>query len=274
MWMGGHPPLGYAVRDRKLVVVPKEAELVRKIFADFLRVGSATTLSRSLAASGVTTKGGKPMNKGYLYRILSNPVVIGDAVHKGIAYPGEHPAIIDRKLWDKVRSIIQTGPNTRTNKTRARTPALLKGLIFGPTGLAMTPTHTRRAGRLYRYYVSTSVLKQGPETCSIGRVGAADVEGAVIEQVRTLLVCPEVIVRTWRDLRKSVKDLSEAAVREAFNSFADIWNDLFPAEQARIVQLLVERVDVKPDSLSIRLRSEGLSSLLTSLRAPAKSEVA
>jgi DNA invertase Pin-like site-specific DNA recombinase len=260
MWMGGHPPLGYAVKDRKLVIVPKEASLVRKIFADFLKSGSATNLSRSLADAGVTTKGGKPMNKGYLYRVLSNPVVIGHAVHKGVAHPGEHPPIIDRKLWDKVRSIIQASPHVRANGTRARTPALLKGLIFGPTGLAMTPTHTRR--------------KQGPETCPIGRIGAADVEGAVVDQIRTLLVCPEVIVRTWRELRKSVKDLSEAAVRDSLASFGDLWDDLFPAEQARIVQLLVERVDVKPDSLSIRLRAEGLTSLLTSLRAPRGSHAA
>jgi site-specific DNA recombinase len=81
-------------------------------------------------------------------------------------------------------------------------------------------------------------------------------------------------VRTWRELRKSVKELSEAAVRDAFNSFAEVWEDLFPAEQARIVQLLVERVDVKPDALSIRLRSEGLTSLLTSLRAPARTQAA
>jgi len=274
MWMGGYPPLGYAVKDRKLVIVPKEAALVRKIFADFLKTGSATTVSRSLGAAGVTTKGGKPMNKGYLYRVLNNPVVVGDAVHKGVAYPGEHPPIIDRKLWGQVRSVMQASPRVRGNRTRARTPALLKGLIFGPTGLAMTPTHTRRQGRLYRYYVSTSVLKQGPETCPIGRIGAADVEGAVVEQVRTLLVCPEVIVKTWRELRKSVNDLSEAAVREAFSSFGELWDDLFPAEQARIVQLLVERVDVKLDSLNIRLRAEGLTSLLTSLRAPAGSNAA
>src|SRR4051812_2760988 len=110
MWMGGHPPLGYAVKDRKLVIVPKEASLVRKIFADFLKTGSATTVSRSLGAAGVTTKGGKPMNKGYLYRVLNNPVVVGDAVHKGVAYPGEHPPIIDRKLWGQVRSIMQASP--------------------------------------------------------------------------------------------------------------------------------------------------------------------
>jgi hypothetical protein len=118
------------------------------------------------------------------------------------------------------------------------------------------------------------VLKQGPETCAIGRIGAADVEGAVVEQVRALLICPEIIVKTWRELRKSVKDLSEAAVRESFSSFGELWDDLFPAEQARIVQLLIERVDVKPDSLSIRLRAEGLTSLLTSLRASLGSNAA
>ena len=80
--------------------------------------------------------------------------------------------------------------------TRAQTPALLKGLIFGPTGCAMSPTHTRKDGRLYRYYVSQSVLKRGPDACPVGRVPAAEIEAAVVNQLRGLLRAPEIVVGT------------------------------------------------------------------------------
>jgi DNA invertase Pin-like site-specific DNA recombinase len=148
MWMGGHPPLGYRVKDRKLVIHKSEAATVRMIFERFLAIGSATILARALADEGVITKRGKPINKGYLYRLLNNRVYIGEAVHKGSAYPGQHEAIISRDLWDKVRSIIAESPRARANHTRSQTPALLKGLIFGADGRAMTPVHTRKGGRL------------------------------------------------------------------------------------------------------------------------------
>ena len=94
--MGDWAPLGYDVKDRKLVVNEAEAATVRMIFQRFLRVGSMTKLTVALRSEGMRTKGGKPIDKGYLYRILNNRVYIGEAVHKGIAYPGEHAAIIER----------------------------------------------------------------------------------------------------------------------------------------------------------------------------------
>ena len=149
MWMGGFVPLGYDVKDRKLVVNEAEAATVRTIFQQFLRIGSMTKLTVALRSEGMRTKGGKPVDKGYLYRILNNRVYLGEAVHKGIAYPGEHAAIIERPLWDRVHEIIRESPRKRAMRTRAQTPALLKGLIFGPTGAAMTPAHTRKGGKLY-----------------------------------------------------------------------------------------------------------------------------
>jgi site-specific DNA recombinase len=92
MWMGGSPPLGFEVKDRKLVVKADEAATVQMMFERFLTVGSATVLARTLAAEGVTTKRGKPINKGYLYKLLNNQIYIGKAVHKGTAYPGQHEA--------------------------------------------------------------------------------------------------------------------------------------------------------------------------------------
>jgi DNA invertase Pin-like site-specific DNA recombinase len=235
MWMGGWAPLGYDVKDRKLVVNEAEAATVWTIFLRFLRVGSMTRLTVALRSEGMRTKSGKPVDKGYLYRVLNNRVYIGEAVHKGIAYSGEHTAIIDRTLWDRVHDIIGESPRKRAMRTRAQTPALLKGLIFGPTGAAMTPAHTRRNGKLYRYYVSTDMLKRDADSCPIRRVPAGEIETAVIDQLRGLLRAPEIVVRTWRAARETVGDISEAEVREALERLDPLWNELFPAEQARIV---------------------------------------
>jgi site-specific DNA recombinase len=179
--MGGWAPLGYDIKDRKLLVNEAEAATVRALFQRFLRIGSMTKLVVALRAEGMTTKGGKLIDKGYVYRILNNRVYLGEAVHKGVAYPGEHQAIIDRVLWDRVHAVLGESPRRRAANTRAQTPALLKGLILGSTGRAMTPAHTRKDGKLYRYYVSTDVLKRDAEACRLRRVPAAQIEGAVIE---------------------------------------------------------------------------------------------
>src|SRR5205085_1742652 len=125
--------------------------------------GSATALMFALRGEGITGKRGKLIDKGYLYKLLNNRVYVGEAVHKGTAYPGEHQAIIDRALWDRVHAVLRESPRKRAANTRAQTPALLKGLIFEPTGRAMTPAHTRKGGKLYRYYVSTDLLKRDAE---------------------------------------------------------------------------------------------------------------
>ena len=129
----------------------------------------------------------------------------------------------------------------------------------------MSPTHTRKGGKLYRYYVSQTVLKQGPE-CSVRRIPAAEIESAVVDQLRGLLRSPEIIIATRR-VAKSMGDVSETEVCQALHRLDPLWDELFPGEQARIVQLLVERVDVGRDGADIRLRTEGLTNLMADLRA-------
>lgn len=197
--------------------------------------------------------------------MLNNPVYVGEAVHKGASYPGEHHAIIGRDIWDKVQAILSEGSRKRSARTRAQTPALLKGLLFGPTGCAMSPTHTRKGGKLYRYYVSQSVLKNGANACPVGRLPAAEIEAAVIDQVRILISAPEIIIATWKAARQTEDRITESEVRTALLELYPLWNELFPAEQARIVQLLVDRVDVAVDSVSIRLRIGGLAGLVADL---------
>jgi DNA invertase Pin-like site-specific DNA recombinase len=266
MWMGGNVPLGYAVRNRKLVVNEPEAARVRRVFGVFAATGSCVETVRQLGAEGVTTKSGRPINKGDLYKLLNNHAYRGEVVHKGKTYPGEHKAIVPPELWDRVHAVLRENPRARANHSRSQSPALLQGLIFGMDGRAMSPTHTRRRGRLYRYYVSQAVLKNAETDPSIvRRISAAEIEGAVVDQLRALLRQPEIIVGIWRAARAEAPDLSEAETREVLGRLDPLWEELFPAEQARIVRLLVERVEVGPDGADIRLRMAGLTSLMQEL---------
>jgi site-specific DNA recombinase len=270
-WMGGWTPLGYEVSDRKLIIHKEDAEQVRSIFRRFVQLKSATLLARELVIARATNRYGHLLDKGVLYKLLNNRVYIGEAVHKGVSYPGEHKPIIERKLWDQAHAILNQNPRKRAGTTRAQTPALLKGLLFGPDGAAMSPTHTRKAGRLYRYYISQTVIKQGTAACPVKQIPAAEIERIVIDQIRSLLRTPEIIIQTWRTARKADRALAESEVRSALLKFEPIWNELFPAEQARIVELLVERIDLQPDGIDLRLRIEGLTSLCSELRSSAGS---
>src|SRR5262249_10963047 len=144
IWMGGWTPLGYEVCDRKLMIHEADAARVRLIFRRFTQLKSATLLARELVAAGERNRYGHLLDKGVLYKLLNNRVYIGEAVHKGTSYPGEHEAIIDRGLWNQVRAILKESPRKRANKARAQSPALLRGLLFGPDAAAMSPTHTRK----------------------------------------------------------------------------------------------------------------------------------
>jgi len=267
MWMGGCPPLGYEVKDRKLVENPGDAAHVRWVFARFIEIGSGTMLARELAARGVTTSRGHRIDKKFIYRMLNNRVYIGNAVHKGTSYPGEHKAIIDRETWDKVHAILTESPRKRAARTRADTPALLKGLLYGPDGAAFSPTHTRKGGRLYRYYVSQTVLKHGAGSCPVGRVPAGEIEAAVIDQIRAVFRQPEIVAGTWKSARAKDGAITDADAREALIRLDPLWDELFPAEQARIVTLLVERVDIGTDCLNVRLRMDGLARLAREMSA-------
>jgi DNA invertase Pin-like site-specific DNA recombinase len=266
MWMGGKVPLGYAVRNRKLVV-NEEAPRVLQVFELFVETGSGIETVKRLRAEGTTSKSGRPLDKGDVYKLLNNWTYVGDAAHKGQVYPGEHQGIVPRELWDRAHAALQVSPRVRANQNRAQTPALLKGLIFGIDGRALSPTHTRKGGRLYRYYVAQGVLKgdAAGDDSLVRRVPAAAIEAAVVEQLRALLQQPEIIIGTWLAARIGAPDLTEVEVHRALGELDPLWAQLFPAEQARIIRLLVERVVVSPTGADIQLRIEGLASLVRDL---------
>ena len=276
IWMGGYVPLGYDVQDRKLVMNDAEAASVRAIFARFIELGSATVLARELRSDGFRNKQGTLIDKGYLYRVLNNRVYRGEAMHKGKAYPGEHEAIIEEDLWNRAHAILQESPRKRANNSRAQTPALLKGLIFSDTGAAMTPTGTKKGAKLYRYYVSMDVIRSretGEETAPV-RLAAGMVEDAVVTEFRRILQTPEVVTQMLASLKREQGGTSEADAIAALHDIDELWGKLFPAEQARIIQLLVRRVTVTAAGLEVDIRREGVEGMIREMLAPRKMEAA
>jgi site-specific DNA recombinase len=353
-YTGGPPVLGYDVdRERtRLVVNPEEAALVLRIFSDFVETGSTTTLAQQLNAEGHTTKSwttkkgrhrpGKPWNKVLVYRVLNNPLYIGEVTHKGERYPGEHEPIVTRRLWDQAHSILARNCRTRGVRTRTKTPALLRGIIrCAHCDCAMGPSFTKRRGKVYRYYLCVHASKHGAGSCPVGAVPAGEIERAVIEQLRAVFEAPEVVAATVRaareqrearlgevtqqhteataalaalreeaqrlmsgayghsalvagrlaELTSQVEEqerlltrvdeetealsarVTEQEVIEALRSLDPMWEELFPAEQERLVQLLVRRVDVGPDGLDLELQAEGMESLALELRSQEREEV-
>jgi DNA invertase Pin-like site-specific DNA recombinase len=269
LWMGGIPPLGYDVKDRRLVVNEKEAKTVRHIFRRFVQLGSATLLVKELRLDGVTSKSwvtqsgrlreGKPIDKSLIYKLLNNRVYLGEIKHKAQWYKGEHQPIIDKPLWDQVQAILETNWRKRANAIRGKVPFLLRGLVFGSDGRAMSPYHTKnRYGRRYRYYQPQRDAKEHAGASGLPRLPAADLESAVMEQIRAILRAPQMVEEAARRAVRLDPTLDEAQVTVAMTRMDEIWEQLFPDEQARIVKLLVEKVIVSPNDIEVRLRPNGI----------------
>ena len=277
MWMGGVPPLGYDVENRRLVPNDHEAKLIRHIFQRFVELGSGTMLFKELKLDGVTSKAwttqdgktreGKPIDKGLIYKLLNNRTYLGELRHKEQWYQAEHPPIIDRALWDQVHAILATNGRVRGNATRATVSYLLKGIVFGNDGRALSPLHTtKKNGRRYRYYVPQRESKEHAGASGLPRLPAAELESAVLDQLRAVLRSPDLLGDVLPRAIELDPSLDEAKVTVAMTRLDTIWDQLFPAEQTRIVKLLVEKVIVSPNDLEVRLRANGIERLVLELQ--------
>ena len=197
LWVGGMVPLGYDSNERRITVNESEADRVRMIFRSYLKLGSLNLLMADLRKQGIVTKvrtlktgatvGGIPFTRGPLAHLLRNRFYIGEVLH------GEQPPILDRDLFDAVQAkLSEQTTNHRT--TRMNSEALLTGRIFDDRGNRMGPSHVRKGGRKYRYYLSSALFHGAAERAgSVRRVPAADIEALVIRSVRAHLKPPQEI---------------------------------------------------------------------------------
>ena len=198
MWMGGLPSLGYDVQNRKLVVNEEEALTVLHIFRRYVQLRSVRALQAELDAAGIRSKrrmladgtpyGGQKFSRGALYLMLQNRIYRGEITHKGNAYPGEHPAIVEKALWDEVQAVLAENRVNRATGSDAKHPSLLAGMAFDENGERLTPSHAVKKGTRYRYYVSRSLIIGTAKDRSKGRrIPAANLESLVITRLRTFL---------------------------------------------------------------------------------------
>jgi site-specific DNA recombinase len=271
MWMGGVPPLGYTVRDRKLIIVESEAETVRHIFRRYAALGSVRLLKAELETRGIAGKrwtsvagrswGGRPIGRGALYLILQNRIYRGEIVHKDQTYPGEHEAIIDRALWDAVQARLAENSVERSTGVRVKNPSLLAGLLFDSEGHRMTPTHAVKKGRRYCYYVSRPLIVGARADAAAGlRIPAAEIEQIVRNRIRRLLSEParvfEILEAQPGEPRLQQNLMSRAV------ELAGQWAGMSPLRLRVVLLAVVQRVDMHPDQVVIHLRPRRLTALL------------
>jgi site-specific DNA recombinase len=271
MWMGGQPSLGYDVKERKLVVNEAEAETVRGIFRRYIELGTVRALRDDLAAAGVVSKrrmaadgsayGGQRFSRGALYLMLKNRIYRGKIVHKGIAFPGEHAAIVDEELWGRVQSHLEVNRIERREGDKALEPSLLAGIVFDASSEPMTPTHAIKKGTRYRYYISRRLITGPAADCSQGqRVPASNLEALVIGRLRTLLADP---VEFLKAITNGERDTpTQKRLRDAAAALSARWERLPSATQHDLVCSVLVRAQVHADRVDLEVGSARLVSWL------------
>jgi site-specific DNA recombinase len=236
LWVGGPVPLGYAAVDKKILVIPAEADAVRTIFARYLALGSIRALADELDRQGIHSKrrrlsngrsvGGKRFGVGALAHLLKNPFYIGEVVYRGEVHRGQQEPILESGLFEAVQVKLAAQAAARRCRLRG-SPAMLTGRLFDVGGNRMSPTHTNKGGARYRYYVSQVVLQGKPQSAGlVGRVPAAEIEAFVI-----------------------------AALRNHLNSSGS--DEQLPDNDRDLLERHLERVTLTPNHVELRLRQSG-----------------
>ena len=271
MWMGGLPSLGYDVQNRKLVVNEEEVLTVLHIFRRYVQLRSVRALQAELDAAGIRSKqrilangtpyGGQKLSRGALYLMLQNRIYRGEITHKGNAYPGEHPALVDKVLWDQVQAILAENRVNREVGSYAKQPSLLAGLAFDETGERLTPSHAVKKGTRYRYYVSRSLIIGTAKDRSKGRrIPAANLESLVITRLRTFLSDQGAILNVIRDEHADGAGQNRLIGRG--RQIAEELGTFAPDQIRAMLMRLLSRVDIRPDCVEISIRRGRLVELL------------
>jgi site-specific DNA recombinase len=267
MWMGGLPSLGYDVQDRKLVVNDEEALTVLHIFRRYVQLRSVRTLQADLDTAGIRSKrrtladgtlyGGQKLSRGALYLMLQNRIYRGEITHKGNAYPGEHPAIVDKALWEEVQAILAANRVDRATGADAKYPSLLAGLAFDETGERLTPTHAVKKGTRYRYYVSRSLIVGAAKDHSKGRrIPAGNLESLVITRLRAFLADQGAILDAIRN--EHADGAGQKRLIGRGREIAEKLGALAPDRIRALLMALLSRVDIRSDRVEIKVRQPQL----------------
>ncbi len=265
MWMGGIPPMGYVPRERSLSIDEEQAIRVRDIYSLYLDLGCVSKLKAELDKRGwlsperktrrAGAAGNRPFSRGHLYRILSNPIYIGQISHKGEVFEGNHMALIDMEVWNAVQDQLQSNRQGVKGRVNAANPSLLAGLLVDENGERLIPTHAKKRTRRYRYYVSVGLHEGTSADDKAGfRIPAHELETAVLQTIADFLQ-DEARLLDWIDARVNAKAVSTRDVISAARMAAEKLTQAARESMAGIV----ERIVVCPDRMDIAIKAHLLS---------------
>jgi hypothetical protein len=269
--MGGTVPLGYDVKNRKLVVNPTEAERVRETSRQYLKLGCVSKLKTYLGSKRIRSKerisqtgrktGGAAYSRGALYNILQNRIYLGEIEHRGQVYHGEHQGIVPRGLWERVQAQLRANNNAHQNGLRAAMPSLLVGLLYDERGNRFTPAHAVKNGKRYRYYVSQAAIKNpGGRHRGLARIPAGEIESLACSRLGLFLRSPHEVVDTL-----ALQGTNAAATQSVLASAQELSKRLASAAAAEtrpFIRHLISRIVVHPESVDVLLDKQALRSAL------------
>ena len=256
MWMGGFAPIGYLPHEQTLVIDAAQAQRVREIFELYVELGCVGRLKAELDLRGWATPqrqkrrpgGGRPFSRGHLYRLLANEIYIGRIVHKGVPYPGQHPAIVDAALWQAVQDRLASNLQGHQNRSTAAEPSLLTGLVFDDRGIRLTPSHAKKGQRRYRYYIHP-IGTPGASTPAL-RIPAQELEDAVLGALASWLRDESRLLECMKGVDADVvaRRLQEAGALAARLESGSASNRI------ELLKRLVARITVGAESIEIAVR--------------------
>jgi site-specific DNA recombinase len=258
MWMGGYPPLGYDVRDRRLVINDAEAARVIDIYKLYLGLGSVRLLKRDLDRRGVVSKvrvsrrgvrsGGRSFSRGALYELLANPIFLGEIRHKDERHPGQHAPILDRELWERVQQRLRDGTRRPGDAPLKAPISPLAGKVFDDAGEPLYVQSAATRGRHYRYYVSRALVRGTANNKQRGwRLPASELERGVRSAAQIIL----------NDQRAILTALDDRGNGDDFDQVLGVAKDLHQrlhAEDASAALAgIIQKVQVSEDGLGVTI---------------------
>ena len=266
MWMGGTPPLGYEPDGRTLKVVPTHAGVIRSLFAIYDELGTVPRLQDRLDDEGVVTPirtigkgrqiGGKPFLRAQLYRLLSNPVYIGKIAHRGTIHDGQHDAIVEQDLWDRVQTRLKANAQGEQRAKTVKSASLLSGRCFDAVDEPLVASHAVKDERRYRYYVSRSLQHGKVSGRPSGmRIPAMELEKAVTQQIADWLGDPLTVLAQLQT--KPTPERSREAIAKLKTLTARV-----SKRERFIVRQLCEKVTIGSENLLIEIPPQQLAAAL------------
>ena len=267
MWMGGPPPLGYDVKDKKLVVSEAEARTVQRLFEAYLHLGSTKALAAWARSEGITTKirkrsdgsirsGGRSFSRGNLHALLNYRTYIGEVTHKGNVYPGEQVGIVPRELWDAVQAKLHAGKSADRSASASGEASLLTGLLFDETGDRLTPSHATKQGRRYRYYVSRRLIEDSSDDPTGWRLPALEIERVVISALVALLMNPRDLIAMIGD-----RNLAAPTLNHSLNTsrqLAERIQQSTSQDRRGLIAALLARITIASGTMIVQIRRDAL----------------